>query len=99
MIFETVYIHQPEDKYWVSVGLNPKNFPLLELEVNNQSKYFYMDLKISERIDIFMDQPNAPCRNYVEGPAGFSKCCQNFTSKILNSKLNCSIPGKSDFVL
>ena len=64
------------------------------LELNSQSNHVHMDIKVSNKIEIFMDQPNAPCKSYTDGPNGFNLCWSNYISSQLSNGSICTIPGR-----
>lgn len=89
-----MFIHKEEDILWISLGINPTNFPILQLELNNESKIINVQIEVREKMDYFLDLPNSHCKAYADGPIGLNICSHRYITSYLNKNINCTIPGK-----
>lgn len=91
----TVFLHRREDKFWISLGVNPKNVPTLPLDLNHESKIINVDVKLAEKMTYFLPKPNGHCEVYDEGPIGYNICYRKFIAAFLKETTECTLPGKS----
>ena len=88
-----MFIHKKEDIMWILLGINPTNFPIIQLGLNNESKIINVQIEVREKMDYFLDLPNSPCKTYVDGPIGLNNCSQSYITSHLKENINCTIPG------
>ena len=91
-----VFLHEPEDKFWIAVGGMPKKSPTIQLGINNQTEIITIVISINEKMTILRNQPNGQCRNYDQNPRkGFIDCNKNYILDYLQKTTNCTLPGKN----
>ena len=88
-----VFIHQREEKIWVSVGFFPQPVPLLKLGIDNKTDIVSIEFTLIEKLTELMDQANARCGDYEGLKNGFNVCCQKYIGTMMRNATTCTVPG------
>ena len=92
--FHIVYIHNREDRMWVSTGAPPMPMPTIQLGIHNQTDIISIKATIAEKHTTLMNKLSAHCKVYKDEKEGFNICSQMFFSKFLKEKVKCTLPGR-----
>lgn len=92
--FDIVFIHEKEDLMWVALGSVPTNIPVHGIELGRGTQNFFFEFQIKKKMKHFLDQPNAHCREYSDGPNGHNICSKRYISSYLSANADCILPGK-----
>ena len=92
LIKSTVFIHEPKDKIWISVGSPPKEILFLQVDVNNNSDVVNIEISLTKTVVTTLDKKSLRC-NGPEKP-DFNTCCKNFFHSYLKTSIKCTVPGK-----
>jgi len=96
--FISVFIHQPEDKIWVSIGVFLQTAPYFKLGIDNQTNIISIEFTMTEKLTKLMDQPNAHCGTYDDEMNGFNTCCQKYIETKMRMSTTCTVPGSENII-
>jgi len=88
-----VYVHDREDKIWISVGTPPKKITSIHLDLHNKSDVGSIDGIVSEKQMTLLNKKQSQCKTYEKGEPDFNNCSKNYISSQLKNTINCTVPG------